>query len=286
LWWRYITTTAKILDNILFKIRRFGDWTLYASSRRTYSVGPNKYSYFLPAEPLSIEPTCVVSIWKRRQNPVSETSCYRLKQRYCPELWVILNNTPMIISLRCKFCTYPLGNLHEERIAQRGHAVEIFMKFPTRRVVICLISWKQGFFFHISVWHKSSITHNTCCHCLSDVAICKACASNQAGSVQTAALSLNCSNKEALLSSYSMHSFMKMGPRQRRMKDISGTLQLPQKSKHHTVQTCKSLGPQHLVTDAETPNSIPDETTKLTNLMLVTNTEIFRLCLFIVFQLT
>jgi hypothetical protein len=71
--------------------------------------------------------------------------------------------------------------------------------------------------------------------------------------------------KRHFSASYSIHSFMKMGRRQRTVKDFAGTLQLPQKSKQHTTQTCKSLGPKQLVTDTKTPNSIPDETTKLTN---------------------
>jgi hypothetical protein len=70
------------------------------------------------------------------------------------------------------------------------------------------------------------------------------------------------------------------------MKDNRGMLQLPQENKHYTVQTCKSLGPKQLVTNTKTLNSIPDKTTKLIKLMLVTQAETLRLCLLSVFQLT
>jgi hypothetical protein len=77
---------------LLFKIRRFGTWFCLCLQVEPIDLGPlNRASPCLQTQiALSVRPSLVGLAWRRRRNPVSETSCFKQKKKkdgYCQELW-------------------------------------------------------------------------------------------------------------------------------------------------------------------------------------------------------
>jgi hypothetical protein len=93
---KYANVSSPILPHypsscLLFKTQRFGEWILSPSSGGTYSVGPNRWICSLSPDspvsvsgerererlPISVGPNWVVTTWRRGQNTVSETLCFK-----------------------------------------------------------------------------------------------------------------------------------------------------------------------------------------------------------------